>query len=316
MNITTSGLVPNNIMHKQTSVSLQDGEYGLCLLVDNNLASAKISLFGGHILSFIPNSDKRERLWLSENAIFDGKTPIRGGIPICWPWFSSYQSAGFSHPLHKQHALPSHGFARTQYWQLHSIQEEKTSNGVAETVIELTPTQLAQYDVYLKLHVLLRVRIGEKLEVNLISSNESDTEIEISQALHSYFTVNDINAVSVKGVTQDYDDKPTGTNANKLTLPYLINQEVDRIHRLGEHEQHEPNKIQIINNNAAHDVVTDIENQGNDSVVVWNPWQEKSITMKDMADTSYITMLCIEAANTKATTIKAGDQHTLTQIIS
>jgi glucose-6-phosphate 1-epimerase len=61
---------------------------------------------------------------------------------------------------------------------------------------------------------------------------------------------------------------------------------------------------------------TDVYSSGHDSIVVWNPWQEKSANMADMADDSYLTMVCVETAITQGQSVNPGETHILEQAIS
>lgn len=96
--------------------------------IDNAFATARVSLFGGHVLSYIPKQDGQERLWLSPHAVLSGEKPIRGGIPVCWPWFSD------DHGREKGQ-LPAHGYLRSQVWKIQHSEDTDTG-----TVLVLRPT--------------------------------------------------------------------------------------------------------------------------------------------------------------------------------
>ncbi len=286
--------------------------HGMCLMIQNKNAQAKISLFGAHVLSFTPADDNRERLWLSNKAVFDGRTPIRGGIPICWPWFAAYSSSQFAHPLQEK-SLPSHGFARTQYWQLVDVSEMRSGDIVESSTLVFEPTELALHGVSKHLCVKLKVEISSTLRLDLITTNKGQEPLEITQALHSYFKVPNIKSIQVTGIEEDYDDKPTQTSDNKTAKPYTIQGEVDRIHRRTKNDTLSRQTAAIICKKLGN--IVDITNIEHDSVVVWNPWSEKSQQMIDMTDTGYASMLCIEAANTKPRCIDANASVTLSQVI-
>ncbi len=247
------------------------------LVIDNQWAQAEISLFGAQVLSFVPKSDGRDRLWVSEKAIFDNVTPIRGGIPICWPWFSN------AHPFDGEQ-LPSHGFVRNQLWRVDSIFESESG-----TQIDLSPTVTRQsfytYDVTLNLTVI----VGDKLTVLLKSFNNGSVSAPVSCALHSYFSVEDINSIIINGLTGLFKDKTKNWEELETPIPYRITQETDRIHAVASA------LLSINQKNSALPTVT-ISPSGHDSIVIWNPWQDLSKNMKDMADDSFKTMVCIENA--------------------
>ncbi|MGK0373483.1 MAG: glucose-6-phosphate 1-epimerase, partial [Glaciecola sp.] len=151
-----------SIISEASSVIVQHTqEQGLCLAIENQYGSAVISMFGGHILSYVNKSDNKERLWLSKLAIFDGKTPIRGGIPICWPWFGSHAT---------QDDYPSHGYARTQMYALVQVEETSDSNKVINTKVTLRPFNTKQYG-YSNIDMKLVVTLSDTLPVDIITIN-------------------------------------------------------------------------------------------------------------------------------------------------
>lgn len=261
------------------------------LCIENDLASSEISLFGGHILSFKPKHDGQERLWISENAIFDGKKAIRGGVPICWPWFGE-------HPTNNK--LAAHGYVRNQCWKL--LNTEDTHDG---TTISLTPQTSVGEGLVGKAQLTLVVHIGQQLNIQLHTTNIGDTAFTFNCALHSYFAISDINECELIGLSGQYLDKTRAYQSFDTPKPYRFNQETDRVHL------QQPSTLFIADNNHQ----TSIGSSGHDSIVVWNPWQDKSISMSDMADDSYLRMLCVETTITQGQVVKAGETHVLSQII-
>jgi glucose-6-phosphate 1-epimerase len=283
------------------TVSTGNREQLQTLKIVNRHCKAEIALFGAHLLSFIPNSDGKERLWLSETATFDKSKPIRGGVPICWPWF------GDIYPdltANKGRKLPSHGFVRTQDWRVIGIEETPES-----TIITLSPTQLGLYGFSDNLLTYLEVTFSEKCSIKLSTKNKSEQPVKITAALHTYFNVTDIHHTKIMGVEGRYIDKTRENGIFEQPIPYLIGSETDRIHL-----QDEDNQFEFIQVNLQHDKIS-IEQHGHDSVVIWNPWQEKSKAMTDMQDNGYLNMLCIEASLTQGTVIAAQEIHELVQII-
>ncbi len=167
-------------MQLPSSVCLQKHQDVDVLQINNDLASASISLFGGHLLSFTPHHDKRERIWVSEQAIFDNQTPIRGGVPVCWPWFSN---------AHNQNRddLPSHGFVRTQPWTIKSITEE---NGGTRVV--LAPEESTGPGWAYQCDLTLTFDINKELSISLETLNKGESSFSLNCALHSYFKIDDI----------------------------------------------------------------------------------------------------------------------------
>ena len=261
------------------------------LQIDNLFAKAEISLFGGHLLSFIPKHDNRERLWVSDNAIFDGKKAIRGGIPICWPWFGAHTS---------NTDVAAHGYVRTQTWEILNTEDSDTG-----TTINLIPLTSAGDGFEGNAQLTLVVQVGKQLNIQLHTTNLGDTSFNYHCALHSYFSISDINRCELLGLSEQYSDKTRANQMFETAKPYYFKEETDRVH------QDQPKTLTIID----EQIRTEILSSGHDSIVVWNPWQDKSISMGDMADDSYLTMLCVETAVTQGQEVKSGETHILGQVI-
>lgn len=262
------------------------------LQIDNPLAKAEISLFGGHILSFIPKHDNRERLWVSDKAIFDGEKAIRGGIPVCWPWFGDHAS---------NKEIAAHGYVRTQTWEI--LNSEDTTSG---TTITLKPRTSAGDGFAGHSQLILAVHIGQQLNIQLRTTNLGDTPLTYNCALHSYFAIADIRQCELVGLSGQYKDKTRDYKVFGTPQPYQFSEETDRVHI------QQPRTLTIVDES----IKTDILSSGHDCIVVWNPWQDKSISMGDMADDSYLTMLCVETAITRGQEVQAGQIHILEQIIT
>ena len=238
-------------------------------------AQAKISLFGAHLIEFIP-AQQDPLIWLSDTAVFDGKRAIRGGVPICWPWFGPAEDT----------TLPAHGFARNSLWQLANVQADKDSCTIQ---LSLSDTDQTRAIWPFKFQLTAEFIIAETLTINLITHNTDNREMPYGGALHSYLPISDTSAISIHGVTEK---------------ELRIAEEVDQVFDVfAEH-------ITIKDRQAHRDI--QVTNTGNNAVVVWNPWQERAKAFTDMPDDGYKTMLCIESAITKPKVmVAAGEQHTL-----
>lgn len=264
-------------------------------LIENDLGQCRISLYGGHIMSFIPKSDGRERLWVSPLASLNGERPIRGGIPLCWPWFSD------DHGKPKG-ALPSHGFLRTQQWHIESVEDHNDQS----TTVVLKPTTSVGKGFANACIVRLKVTVADRLTVVLQTVNTDDSAFNINCALHTYFAIENIKATQLDGLTTQYRDKLDNWEEKPTPLPYTFSAETDRIHLEA------PKLLTIVESNGAK---TGIESLNHDSIVVWNPWQGAA-SMSDMDAFGYRQMLCVETAVTNGITLQPGASHQLTQIIS
>lgn len=261
------------------------------LQINNSFATAEVSLFGGHILSFTPKYDGRERLWISQNAIFDGKKAIRGGVPICWPWFGDHSS---------KTDVAAHGYVRTQTWEIINSEEGETG-----TTVTLKPQTSKSKGFAGNAQLTLAVHVGKQLSIQLRTTNLGDAPFTYNCALHSYFAISDIHQCELLGLSEQYSDKTRGYQIFDTPQPYRFNEETDRVHL------QQPITLTIVDGETK----TNVLSSGHDSIVVWNPWQDKSISMGDMADDSYLTMLCVETAITQGLEAKPNETHVLEQII-
>jgi glucose-6-phosphate 1-epimerase len=257
----------------------------------NAKASATISLFGGQVLSYKPKHDERERLFLSGAALFDGSKSIRGGVPICWPWFGA-------HPTDAQ--LPAHGFVRTRRWYLAAMDSSQQGSRLL-----LLPEDSNHRAMTGHLTVELELLIGDQLELRLRSTNRDTKELPLNCALHSYFAVSNIAQTWLSGLSGQYSDKTRNWERFNTPAPYQITEETDRIH------------LQAAPSLTLHDPRGDtrIHSQGHDSIVVWNPWKNAPQHFPDFAPDDYRHMLCVETALTQPFLLAPGATHVLTQVV-
>lgn len=280
-------------MPSVNSVTVSENNGLTFLEINNKSASARVSLFGGHVLSYIPKADNQERLWVSPHAYLNGERPIRGGIPVCWPWFSE------SHGREKG-ALPAHGFLRTQVWKL--IHSQETDEG---TTVELAPNFTRAEGFEYDCNVRLVIYVGLTLEVSLITENTGVVPFTYNCALHTYFHVNHINTTLLKGIEGDYEDKVDSMSIKSTPSPYNISGETDRIHLKA---------IESVIIEVDGVDTTEVNSRGNDSLVVWNPWQGAA-SISDMDAFGYKHMICVESTITQGKSLKPGEQHALTQTV-
>lgn len=277
----------------EQSIRTEEKEDITFLYIENDSAKCKLSLYGGHVMSFIPKSDNRDRLWLSPLAFLNGDRPIRGGIPLCWPWFSD------DHGREKGE-LPSHGFLRTQQWHLTS----SDCDGKVTTVT-LAPQKTTGKGFDVSCDVYLHLTIADTLTVVLETINTDSKPFKLNCALHTYFAVSNIKQVELEGLSGDYKDKLEDWAIKPTPEPYLFSEETDRIHL------NAPELLKIKDDGA---IRTTIKSQNHDSIVVWNPWQGAA-SISDMDAFGYRQMLCVETAVTQGLTLEPGAIHQLTQQI-
>jgi len=265
------------------------------LEIKNAHAEAKITLQGAHIFHFKPIK-KEPILWLSNLAQFKIGKAIRGGIPICFPWFGKHKL---------DPSLAQHGFARTSIWKL--VLSEELEDNTTHIILELTSNletkKIWNYDFTLH----LAVTIGEKLDIEMSVTNRDKKAFEISTALHSYFNISDIENILIEGVEGcryfDALSKKEELQNEKLNFT----EEVDRVYF------NISKNIDLVDKNRT----IKLEQEGSNSLVIWNPWLEKSKTMSDMEDEGYKTMVCLETANAleDSQIVGVGESHVLGVVI-
>ncbi|EMB9229874.1 D-hexose-6-phosphate mutarotase [Vibrio harveyi] len=259
-------------------------------------ATAGIALHGGHVVSFTP-AGKENLIWMSEKAIFDGKAALRGGIPVCWPWFGRI-------------AAPAHGFARTAEWEL--VEHRENDNGV---IVELAlfPTE-ETHDIWPHMFdARLMVEISDQLKVTLKVTNIDDAEWTFSGALHTYLNVGDIKQAQTTGMGPEYIDSLKEGEICQGGDVLQLTDTIDRVYTQPE--------AQILVKDAVLNRTLSVENQGHNSAVLWNPWATGAQGMGDMADNGYETMLCVEStvhapSIKQGKTLQPGETHELITVIS
>ena len=237
-------------------------------------ASAIVSLHGAQVLSWIP-VDGNERLFLSDRANFDGRTAIRGGIPVCFPQFSGLGE------------LPKHGFARTRPWR---VVQEQTDEDHALATLELEDDEQTRaiwpHAFKAELSMLIA---DDRLDVELGVLNTGNAPIRFTAALHSYLRVREVEEAVLEGLYgHQYRDAAHGDTIKQDSGPDLrIDDEVDRVY----HDVARP----LLLRDGKRSVGISSEG-GFPDVVVWNPWEALTKKLGDMSPSAFRRMLCIEAA--------------------
>jgi glucose-6-phosphate 1-epimerase len=271
----------------ENCLSLKEGEGGLPFIeVDNEHAIALVSIYGAQVLSYKPKlndnieNPENDLLFVSEKAYFEQDKAIKGGIPICWPWFGR-DPEGLGRQMH--------GFARNMLWQL-----EETSpvdNGDTKIVLSLEPTEKTHELWPHDFKVLLTIVIGKTIRLSLKTINTGSASFSITQALHAYFSVSDINQIHVEGLDKvEYIDTVAGIFKTKVQEgDVTVNQEVDRIYTKA------PAQTKLLDKKLNRVVI--ISSKGSKTTVVWNPWSDLSEKSADLENDAYQSFICIETAN-------------------
>jgi glucose-6-phosphate 1-epimerase len=231
-------------------------------------------------------------LFMSDKAVFAEGEPIRGGLPVCWPWFGGRED------------LPSHGFARLRFWDF--VRGEDSAEGV-ELVFRLHGNGDLGWPYPFELN--LNVHLGETLAVALEMKHLGESTVEISAALHTYLRVGAIEQTRVEGLAgSHYLDSLDDHRKRSQVGAVIFDREVDRVYLAD-------GDVRVVD--PVWQRTLDIDKSGSRATVVWNPWIEKSKRLADLPDDAYHDFLCIEAANTSGDVVRLAPQgtHLLRQMI-
>ena len=249
-------------------------------------ASAVIGRLGGQVLSWI-TPDGRERLFLSERAVFDGSVPIRGGIPVCFPQFG------------RLGGLPKHGFARTREW---TVIGQRCGDDYALATLELgdDETTRALWPHAFRAEITLMLEV-DRIDVEFCVENTGPAPFAFTGVLHSYLRVVEVEDAALEGLHgHDYLDAANGNRIVRETgTEIVVESAVDRIY-------YDVRRPQLL---RAGNLSLGIQSQGFPDVVVWNPWVDACGKLKDMPANGWRHMLCVEAAAVRnPVTVAAGEE--------
>lgn len=277
-------------------ITYEKSDSGICLLkINNSLATATISLYGGQVLEWQPKSQTKPVLWCSELVQFKPGKAIRAGVPVCWPWFGS-------HP--KDPKAPAHGYARIQNWDITSVSTAVTG----ETVIAMRLSHSDEFDTQFSIHadIAIEITIGEVLSISITTSNTGQDPIALTEALHAYFHVSDIHQVLINGLDQTayvdlIDDNSLKTQSGAIDF----SAELGRVYL-------DTTTDCLIQDRVLSRTIR-ISKSGSHSTVVWNPWMDTASKMDDLGAEGWRSMVCVESANalSNIVNIKPGEKHSL-----
>ncbi|KAB0547061.1 D-hexose-6-phosphate mutarotase [Pseudomonas argentinensis] len=259
-----------------------------CWRIQHAGAELLVSEQGAQILRYQPATGK-PLIWLSDEAAYQTGKSVRGGVPVCWPWFGDLQRnpdairSAYTRP----EQAPAHGLVRDRDWQLIGLNTEE--DGVTLSLAFDTAAQpIAEWPHAAELQ--LDIHLGERLKLSLTTRNLGDGELPISQALHTYFAVSDIHKVQIDGLDAcRYVDTLHDWNKVRQKGPVTFSGETDRIYL------DTPQQLNIVDPVWKRRIV--MRSEGSASAVVWNPWIDKARRLSQFADDAWQGMLCIEHAN-------------------
>jgi len=276
-----------------------EGDGGLARVdITNPIAHGQIYVHGAHVTSWRP-AGSEEVLFVSTKSRWEEGQAIRGGIPICFPWFRVKAD--------DPHA-PAHGFVRTRSWQLYSIVENET--GVAVTMFIESDEQARRWWPA-EFRLVHRVTFGSQLKLELVCINTGKAPVHFEEALHTYNRVANVGTVRLQGLggTRFLDN----TDSNKEKT------------QLGDVTITSPTDNAFINTKNGVDLLDPkmhrrirLQKANSGTTVVWNPWQEGAGGLRDLGEGEWKQFLCVEASNIigAAVTLAPGQEHTMVAVLS
>ena len=274
----------------------EDAPGGLVRLrISTKLCHAEVYLHGAHITQY-GHPGGEPFLFLSADSHFAPDKPVRGGVPVIFPWFG---------PRAGRPDSPAHGFARTLPWEVEALTSDDRENIALTLRLDANDATHAHWPHEFVLRH--RIAFGESLDMQLEVENISNAPIQFEEALHTYLAVCDVRQVSVTGLENTaYLDKVEAFQRKvEGAEPIRITGETDRIYL--------STRATCVLHDPALSRRLAVEKSGSDATVVWNPWIAKAKAMTDFGDDEWPAMLCLETANTgdSAITLSPGAKHTM-----
>jgi glucose-6-phosphate 1-epimerase len=261
-------------------------------------AEGEMYLHGAQVTSWKPVGND-EVLFLSTKSGWQEGQAIRGGIPICFPWFRGKAD---------DHKAPAHGFVRTKNWQLESIVEDKS--GVCVTMSTQSDEQTRHWWPA-EFRLLNRVVFGSELILQLICANIGKTDLRFEEAFHTYNRVTDVTNVRLQGLDSVHFLDNTDSNTAKVQRgDVTIASETDNAFLATQ------NNIDLIDRELHRHIR--LQKANSFTTVVWNPWRDGAARLRDLGEGEWAKFLCVEASNILAASVNLapGEEHKMTAVMS
>ena len=266
--------------------------------ITSSLCEAEMYLHGAQVTSWKP-AGSDEVLFLSAKARWTDGQAIRGGIPVCFPWFRAKSN---------DPQAPAHGFVRTRAWQLESILEED------DAVVVTMVTESGEHTRHWwpgEFRLVHRATFGSQLKLELVCTNTGTTPLRFEEALHTYNRVADVQHVRLHGLdTVSFLDNTDSNKEKAQRGDVAIASQTDSayLNTRNTVELSDPKMRRRIRLAKANSLTT----------VVWNPWREKASELRDLADGEWTQFLCVEASNIldAAVHLEPRQEHRMTAILS
>ena len=264
------------------------------VVVSTPSAAGEMYLHGGHVTSWIPKNSS-DVLYCSPHSLWQEGRAIRGGVPVCFPWFGDKAD---------DRAAPAHGFVRTKAWELESIAQ--AGDDVVVSAVTESSADTRKWWPY-EFSLTCRTTFGSQLKLELIVSNMDSTPFSFEEALHAYFRVSDAVTGVVDGLdATDYLDKTDRRTRKPHRGELRFAAETDSVFLNTQHP------VELVDSTLRRRIA--LQKQNSLTTVVWNPWAEKSRSMSDLGEGEWKRFICIEASNVApyAVQLAPGEQHVMT----
>lgn len=270
---------------------VEQGELQIAEL-SSDAGKVRVALQGAQVLQWTPTGESTPVIWVSDAAVYQTGKGVRGGVPVCWPWFGAGETG-----------KPAHGFVRTKLWSVAATGVNETGPWLRLTTSDDEASRALWHHAF---NLSLTVTLGQSLHIALTTDNTGSSEFSISEALHTYFAIGDVDKVRVTGLDHThYLDKVLGMSRHQQVGDVTILGEVDRVY------VDTTSEVSIVDASLARRI--DIRKAHSSATVVWNPGSEKEKGFADMREGDYRRMLCVESgtAGGDLVTVPAGEAHTL-----
>jgi glucose-6-phosphate 1-epimerase len=263
--------------------------------IKTQAVKAEIYLHGAQITSWQPDHAD-EVLFLSEKSHWQDGKAIRGGIPVCFPWFRAKSD---------DPKAPSHGFVRLRDWQLESI--STAPEGAVCVSLSTHSDDLSRKWWPFEFRLDYSITVGKTLKLELTMANAGDSTLKFEEALHTYFNVGDVERVRVSGLQGvNFLDNRDGNREKRQEGELALVSQTDNAY------SNATGPVEIVDPILKRRMKT--EKKNSNSTIVWNPWSDGGATMADFGPSEWQRMLCVEGGNilNSAVSLDPGQKHSMT----
>lgn len=238
------------------------------LEIDHPKCKATVALQGAQLISWQPVGEDKSILWCTDKVFWTPGKPIRGGVPLCWPWFGKAKQ-------------PSHGFARLLNW---SLVERQNQIDAVHLLFELKDNLITRELWPWPFLARVRMVLGKTCLVEF----EVDCQQDSTGALHTYLQVSDVDGVNIAGLGKDYQDALEHNERKTGNSVLRVDKALDRIYT-------SPDKSTTLNDPFCKREIRQLH-QGHSDIVVWTPWEKGTSNLTDVNADDYRQFICVETA--------------------